>query len=59
MTVFKEIRLHLEHALNPLHVYCRLLDMGFSKDFSRRVCVIYERRVMGRRWNHRLLETER
>lgn len=26
-----------QHELNPLHVYCRLLDAGMSKGMARRL----------------------
>jgi hypothetical protein len=34
--------LTLQHHLNPLHIYCRLLDMGLSKRLSGIVCRCYE-----------------
>ncbi|MCF8144175.1 MAG: hypothetical protein K9N21_09670 [Deltaproteobacteria bacterium] len=34
--------LGLQHTLNPLHVYCRLLDAGLSRDFSAQLCRYYE-----------------
>ena len=41
----QRIRLALEHMLNPLHVYCRLRDMGFSGGPARVVSRTYERSV--------------
>jgi len=32
----------LQHTLNPLHIYCRLLDRGLSRQVSARVCLYYE-----------------
>ena len=34
--------LAFQHALNPLHIYCRLLDKGISRGFSGATCRIYE-----------------
>jgi hypothetical protein len=34
--------LSVQHFLNPLHVYCRFLDKGISKDFSLSICKTYE-----------------
>ena len=33
----------LKHYLNPLHVYCRLRDIGLSKCGASVFCRIYER----------------
>ncbi|GAB6177237.1 hypothetical protein JCM16814_21280 [Desulfobaculum senezii] len=35
----------LQHYLNPLHVYCRLRDIGVSTALTRHVCAAYERYV--------------
>jgi hypothetical protein len=40
--------LALQHRLNPLHMYCRLLDMGLSKRLSSIICRYYE--VLIYRW---------
>jgi hypothetical protein len=32
----------VQHITNPLHVYCRLIDCGFSEGISKRLSVIYE-----------------
>lgn len=32
----------LQHFLNPLHIYCRMIDFGFSKDFAMFICRAYE-----------------
>jgi len=32
----------VQHITNPLHVYCRLIDCGFSEVVSKRLSVIYE-----------------
>lgn len=34
--------LNIQHRLNPLHVYCRLIEIGMSKRFSFSVCKYYE-----------------
>ena len=35
----------LKHYLNPLHIYCRLRDIGMSKGLAMSMCRIYERVV--------------
>ena len=44
-------RYRVQHKANPLHVYCRLVDLGMGRFLSRKVCVFYERLVFppGRR----------
>ena len=32
----------LQHYLNPLHIYCRLRDIGISKGTAVFLCRIYE-----------------
>jgi len=34
--------LNIKHYMNPLHVYCRLRDMGFPKGKARSFCEAYE-----------------
>jgi hypothetical protein len=34
--------LTVQHFLNPLHVYCRLLDIGVSRHVSFTLCRYYE-----------------
>lgn len=34
--------LAFQHYLHPLHVYCRLVDVGVSKSFSKKLCQLYE-----------------
>lgn len=36
------IRHCLNHYLNPLHVYCRLIDMSMNKQTALRIAGIYE-----------------
>ena len=35
----------LKHYFNPLHIYCRLRDMGIAKGRAISVCRIYERSI--------------
>lgn len=35
----------MQHMLNPLHVYCRLKDIGVSGPLAHRMCRMYERFV--------------
>lgn len=37
------LRNYLQHHLNPVHMYCRLLDFGLASRNARRVCSVYER----------------
>jgi len=39
----KTYRTLFEHFANPLHMYCRLMDFGFSSAFSKRLGMFYER----------------
>lgn len=34
--------LSIQHSLNPLHVYCRLLDRGLGRGLSATICKSYE-----------------
>lgn len=34
--------LNIQHHLNPLHLYCRLVEIGLSKKLSISVCRHYE-----------------
>ena len=44
----KNLRLKLQHLLNPLHIYCRLQQAGLAEAVARRLCVAYERTVYRR-----------
>lgn len=33
----------LQHRLNPLHIYSRLVDWGMGKEKAKRRCAAYER----------------
>lgn len=42
------IRARLQHRMNPLHIYCRLREMGMSCNAAQRMTGFYERFVY--RW---------
>jgi hypothetical protein len=33
----------IKHYMNPLHIYCRLRDLGFGKGWAVFLCRVYER----------------
>lgn len=35
----------IKHYMNPLHIYCRLRDIGISRNAAIFVCRIYERAI--------------
>jgi len=35
----------LKHYLNPLHVYCRLRDLGVGKGTATFLCKVYEKMI--------------
>jgi hypothetical protein len=35
----------LKHYMNPLHIYCRLRDLGLGKGQAAFLCRIYERKI--------------
>ncbi|GAB6124708.1 hypothetical protein [Humidesulfovibrio idahonensis] len=37
------LRRHLQHLLNPLHLYCRLKEAGVTEAMARRLSQAYER----------------
>lgn len=39
----KTFRRFCQHILNPLHVFCRLRQAGFTLGTARNVCRVYER----------------
>ncbi|WP_170283766.1 hypothetical protein [Pseudodesulfovibrio senegalensis] len=41
----QQFRAHIQHHFNPLHVYCRLRELGLSYDAARTLCGCYERFV--------------
>ena len=32
----------IQHSLNPLHIFCRLLNKGFSKAEALAIVILYE-----------------
>jgi hypothetical protein len=38
----------LEHILNPLHIWCRLIDLGLRPDWAKRMGVWYENKIYKR-----------
>jgi hypothetical protein len=45
MGLFPVILLKLKHHLNPLHLYCRLRNIGIRKETAIFLCRFYERMV--------------
>ena len=43
--VLRSWRYRIQHRANPLHVYCRLMDLGLGRWLSRRVCTFYEKHL--------------
>lgn len=35
----------VQHITNPLHIYCRLVDLGVHEGFSKRCGVFYEKHI--------------
>ena len=33
----------IQHVMNPLHLYCRLVDFGMSVNFSKKLGITYEK----------------
>lgn len=42
------LKRYLRHTFNPLHVYCRLCDWGWSVDAARGLSRLYERIIYRR-----------
>ena len=42
------VRRHLQHLLNPLHLYCRLKQAGLTEPLARKLCEAYERALYRR-----------
>jgi hypothetical protein len=38
----RNVMLALQHCLNPLHLYCRLVDKGLNKKLSMSICKWYQ-----------------
>ncbi len=48
----RRIKNYLQHRLNPVHMYCRLVDFGLARKNARRMCFVYERLIYRSfRWN--------
>jgi hypothetical protein len=38
----------IQHYLNPLHIYCRLRNLGLAKAHALFLCRVYERAIFRR-----------
>lgn len=45
--ILRKIKLHIEHYNHPLHIYCRLIDIGVAPGHAARLGRMYER---GLKW---------
>jgi hypothetical protein len=41
----EKFKLSVQHTLNPLHVYCRLVDAGMDRHFGLVLSRLYEKTV--------------
>lgn len=41
------MKTYLEHILNPLHIYCRMVDITRSKSFAQFICHYYDKYCWG------------
>ncbi|GAB6059935.1 hypothetical protein [Desulfonatronum parangueonense] len=41
----RKVRIIFQHYFNPLHVYCRLREIGVGTCTAQKVCTIYERLI--------------
>lgn len=48
--MIRRIQAAWQHFTNPVHVYCRLRDLGLGADSSRGICVFYERCLKRLSW---------
>lgn len=39
----RNLRHYLQHRFNPLHVFCRLRNVGMAKTVAIKMCSAYER----------------
>jgi len=56
------IPLWMQHYINPLHVYCRLIDIGLSRENALKITCLYEKTIynfIGNNFNHRSLNLTR
>jgi len=35
----------VKHYFNPLHIYCRLIDLSIDKKYAKRIGVLYENHI--------------
>ena len=38
----------IKHYLNPLHIYCRLRDLGLGKSMAAFLCRFYEKTIFNK-----------
>ncbi len=41
--IMRHLRILFQHYCNPLHVYCRLRDLGMGSSTALRMCSLYQR----------------
>ena len=41
----RRLRDSVQHFFNPLHMYCRLMDMGLKPPTAQKMCQAYERYI--------------
>ncbi len=41
----KKFRSIMQHLFNPLHLFCRLREVGVEQDKAKKFCCAYERYV--------------
>ncbi len=39
------VKMYFDHIFNPLHVMCRLKNLGFTLKTARRISIMYENYV--------------
>ena len=49
----------LHHYLNPLHIYCRLVDMGVNKSLALKIARTYEILIYFRKVHKCMLNPQR
>ncbi len=35
----------IQHRMNPLHIYCRLIELGVSKKRAKKICILLKKTV--------------
>ncbi|MDD4649938.1 MAG: hypothetical protein PHO79_08010 [Desulfoplanes sp.] len=48
MRTMQHLRMLVQHYCNPLHVYCRLRELGIASSVALRMCTIYEKIIFSR-----------